>query len=134
MSTTPGEEFARAIAGQDPDGLRAVLADQVDFAALTPGHRFSSSAPDEVVDEIILGVWFGGDTHIRELRSVSNGEVAGRAHVRYQLGLERGGSDYVVEQQAYYDAIGGRITWMRVLCAGYLPDPTRQEAADVAPA
>ncbi len=66
-AATAGERFARALAAKDSAALRAVLADAIDFQALTPG------------------------------------------------------ADCLVEQQAYYDADAGRITWMRVLCSGYLP-------------
>ena len=33
--------------------------------------------------------------------------------------VHRGGGDYIVEQQAYYDTDGARITWMRIVCSGY---------------
>jgi hypothetical protein len=33
--------------------------------------------------------------------------------------VRRSGSDYLVEQQAYYSTDGEHITWMRVLCSGY---------------
>ena len=54
-----GEAFARALAAKDGAALRAVLADPIDFAALTPGRHWPAAAPDEVVNEIILGKWFG---------------------------------------------------------------------------
>src|ERR1700745_4348663 len=51
-SSPAGERFARALAAKDTAALRAVLADPIDFQALTPGRHWQASAPGEVVDEI----------------------------------------------------------------------------------
>ena len=45
----------------------------------------------------------------------------GREHVSYLLRVRNAHGDYLVEQQAYYNTDGARITWMRVLCSGYRP-------------
>ncbi|HSZ45025.1 MAG TPA: hypothetical protein VK823_06800 [Streptosporangiaceae bacterium] len=118
MMTTLGERFARALAGRDSAALCSLLAYPVDFQALTPGRHWQAATGEQVVGEIIFGQWFGG-AEIRELCSVTTGQVAGREHVAYRLRAQRSGSDYLVEQQAYYDTDGTRITWMRVLCSGY---------------
>ena len=61
--TTVGELFARALAAKNHDGLCDLLADPVDFQALTPGRHWRTTSPREAVDGIIFGVWFGpGDT------------------------------------------------------------------------
>lgn len=119
--STEGERFANAIAAQDPAALRAVLAEHVDFAALTPGRHWSATEPTEVVDEIVLGPWFGPGREIVELCSVTNGQVAETRHVGYRMRVHRDGVDHLVEQQAYYTARDGRIDWIRILCAGYQP-------------
>jgi hypothetical protein len=121
MVATAGERFARAVAAQDAAMLGALLADPVDFEALTPGRHWQAATPDEVVKEIILGHWFSAEAEIRELCSVTAGRVLERERVAYRVRVHRGGRDYVVEQQAYYDTDGARITWMRVLCSGYQP-------------
>jgi hypothetical protein len=120
MMTTLGERFARALARRDDAALCSLLADPVDFQALTPGRHWQAATGEQVVGEIIFGQWFGG-AEIRELCSVTTGQVAGREHVAYRLRAQRSGSQYLVEQQAYYDTDGTRITWMRVLCSGYQP-------------
>jgi hypothetical protein len=116
---TAGERFAQALAAKDGAALCALLADPVDFAALTPGRHWQATTGRQVAEEIILRYWFGPADDILELRSVATGRVAGREHVAYQLRVRRDGSDYLVEQQAYYNADSERITWMRVLCSGY---------------
>jgi len=116
-----GERFARALAAKDSAALRALLADPIDFQALTPGRHWQASTGSQVVGEIILGRWFGTGDHIQELLSVTTGRVSGREHVVYRLRVRRSGSDHLVEQQAYYSTDGERIAWMRVLCSGYQP-------------
>lgn len=115
-----GAAFARAIAAGDAATLRGVLADPIDFQALTPRRHWQASTSAEVAWEIILRSWFG-DARIDELCSVVTGRVAEREHVAYRLRVRKGNADYLVEQQAYYTSDNGRIGWMRILCSGYMP-------------
>ena len=116
-----GERFARALAAKDTEALRAVLADPIDFQALTPGRHWQASARGEVIDEIVLGKWFDPSDDIQDLESVSCHQLPGRGHVSYLLRVRNNDGDHLVEQQAYYDTDGERIIWMRVLCSGYRP-------------
>jgi hypothetical protein len=121
MTTTIGDAFAAALAAKDGDGLRAVLDPDLDFRAMTPGQFWESSSADEVVDEIVLGAWFEPSDHITELVRVENGEVGHRRHLSYRLAVENGDGEHVVEHQAYYETDGSRITWLRIMCAGFVP-------------
>jgi hypothetical protein len=118
---SPGERFARALAHQDTDALCAVLAETVDFQALTPRRHWQASTGKQAAEEIILGTWFDAGTQILELCSVSTGQVADREHVAYRMRVREAGEDYLVEQQAYYRTDGPRIDWMRILCSGFRP-------------
>jgi hypothetical protein len=129
MMPTAGERFAQALAAKDAAALGALLADQIDFQALTPGRHWQADTPGQVAEDIILGHWFGAGDDIKELCAVATGEVAGRDHVAYRLRVARDGRDHLVEQQAYYNTDGGQITWMRVLCSGYRPLHEGQLAA-----
>jgi hypothetical protein len=122
-AATAGERFARALAAKDSAALCALLADPVDFQALTPGRHWQAGTGRQAVEEIILAWWFGAGDEITELCSVINGRVLDREHVAYRVRVRRAGRDYLVEQQAYYRTEGPRITWMRVLCSGYQPFP-----------
>ena len=116
----PGARFAHALAAKDVAGLRAVLADDVDFRGLTPGRFWEATTAGEVVDKIVLGAWFEPSDDIKELCEVTEGGgVADRSHVAYRLRVRNGGGEFLVEQQAYYTAEDGRITWLRVLCSGF---------------
>jgi hypothetical protein len=119
MKAAAGELFARALAAKDDIALSAMLADGIDFEALTPGRHWQAASPREVVEEIIFGRWFGAGDRILELRSVTTSQVSAREHVAYQVRVRRADGDYLVEQQAYYNTDGPQITWMRVLCSGY---------------
>jgi hypothetical protein len=118
---TTGEHFAQALAAKDSAALCGLLAGTVDFMALTPGRHWQATTGRQAVEEIILAHWFGAGDDILELVSVTTGRVAEREHVAYRMRVRRGGRDYLVEQQAYYDTDSERITWMRILCAGYQP-------------
>jgi len=118
-----GERFARALAAKDAGALCALLADPLDFQALTPGRHWQAGTGKQAVEEIILARWFGTGDDITELCSVTAGRVLDREHVAYRVRVRREGRDYLVEQQAYYNAEGRRITWMRVLCSGYQSFP-----------
>ena len=122
VAATAGERFARALAVKDSGALCALLADPVDFQALTPGRHWQAGTGRQAV-EIILARWFGPGDDITELCSVTPGRVLDREHVAYRVRVRRAGRDYLVEQQAYYRTEGPRITWMRVLCSGYQPLP-----------
>jgi len=123
-TASAGERFARALAAKDADALCALLADQVDFQALTPGRHWQAGTAGQAVREIILARWFGEGDDITELCSVMSGQVLDREHVAYRVRVRRSDRDHLVEQQAYYLTDGPRITWMRVLCSGYQPLPT----------
>lgn len=118
--TTLGVRFATALAAKDEAAVRAVIADDLDFKALTPRKFWEGGSPDELVD--VLGTWFEPDDHIDDLEAVSEGDpVADTSHVTYRLRITNPDGPHVVEQQAYYRADGDRISFLRVMCSGYRP-------------
>jgi hypothetical protein len=121
MTDTLGEQFAAALAAKDTDRLRAVLDPAVDFRALTPGMFWESSSADHVVDEIVLGEWFEPSDHITGVLRVETDDVGDRHRVGYRLAVTNDDGDHLVEHQAYYETDGDRITWLRIMCAGYQP-------------
>ncbi len=116
-----GEEFVRALATKDRERLRATLADQIDFKAMTPNRFWEGTTSRQVVDDIILGQWFEAGDHIQEVCSITTGRISDRAHVAYRLRVRNAEGDFLVEQQAYFTSDGGKIDWMRILCSGYRP-------------
>jgi hypothetical protein len=130
-----GEAFARALAAKDSAQLQSLLAPGLDFQALTPGRHWRSTEASEVVEEIVLAHWFGPGDEIVEIQSVTSDRVGERQGVTYRLRVRREGRDHLVEQHAYFTTHAGRISWMRLLCAGYqlvpdvLPAPAPSTAA-----
>ena len=48
--------------------------------------------------------------------------VAGaRSHLSYVVIMRNDDGQHVVEHQAYFEDANGEITWLRIMCAGYIP-------------
>jgi hypothetical protein len=115
-----GTGFAEALAQKDFDTLAGLFADDVDFRALTPRKYWEMATPKEIIADAI-SVWFNETDDVEALLAVNVRPVAGpRSLLSYQLRVRTPDGPHLVEQQAYFEHSGGRITWMRVLCAGYI--------------
>jgi hypothetical protein len=119
METTVGERFARAIAAKDAAALRALLAPDVDFRALTPGRAWESTSASEVIDDVIFGKWFEPSDRIEAIESIEHDTVVDRERVGYRFRVKNDEGAFLVEQQAYIGIDDGAICWLRVMCAGY---------------
>ena len=120
MTETLGARLAHAIAGKDEAGLRALLADDVDFRGLTPGRTWEGTGPDDVV-EVVFGSWFEPEDEVERVVDVSErDDVADTSHVSYRFDLVTPGGTYVAEQQAYYRG-GTTIEHLRIMCSGFRP-------------
>lgn len=117
--TTPGEQFAKALAAKDETGVRAIMATDLDFRAMTPRRFWEAHDHDELVD-ILFGYWLEPSDDVVALVSVSTGEVSTRNHVTYRLHLRNADGDSLMEQQMYYNVTDGRISWARVMCSGFV--------------
>jgi ketosteroid isomerase-like protein len=117
---TTGDAWVRAIAEGDEDALGRLLDPDVDFRALTPGGPWEAASAAEVV-AIVLGRWFASPRRIESVEQVDHDAVGDRARVGYRYRATTPDGDTVVEQQAYFDMVDDRITWMRVLCTGFRP-------------
>ena len=71
----------------------------------------------------MLGTWFDEADDIEAVLALSNSRLPGRERVSYLLRVRNAAGAHLVEQQVYYNAEGGRISWLRVLCSGYQPVP-----------
>ena len=119
-SIAVGTAFATALAAKDYGAMERVLADDVDFRALTPNMAWEQRSAKAFIAEV-LTEWFDENDHIEELRSVQVRPVAGdRSHLSYSVIVRNDDGKHVVEHQAYFECANGEITWLRVLCAGYI--------------
>ena len=119
MTEGAGRGFATALGAQDWDAVAEVLSDEVDFRAMTPNRFWQAAGAQAVVDDV-LAAWFDGET-VTGVGGLAEGIVGPRRRLTYRLELDRDGVPHVAEQQAYYELTDGRISWIRVICAGILP-------------
>jgi hypothetical protein len=120
--TTLGEQFARALAAKDFGRVTGLLHPEVDFRGMTPGRYWEAATPEQVVGEILTS-WFEDQDRIEALVELVTGSVGDRERVSWRFAVSCPDGRYLVEQQAYYSASGGRIDWMRVMCSGFRPAP-----------
>ena len=119
--TPIGEQFARCLAAKDADGLKALLRSDVDFRALTPGRAWEGTSAATIVDETILGTWFDPERRIVDVLAIQTDTVGPLERVGYRFRVERPDGEFVIEQQAYLETEGEQISWLRIMCSGFLP-------------
>jgi hypothetical protein len=121
MKDTLAEGFVTAIAKHDSAALMRLLAPDVDFRGLTPKRFWEANTPAEVVD-VVLGHWFEESDHIDAVTALEHGEDVGDTRrVGYRFDITNADGSSTVEQQAYYRADGGQLTYLRIVCSGYRP-------------
>jgi len=116
-----GHAFVAALTSKDAAAMLALFAPAVDFRALTPRRFWEPATPAEVVNEVILGTWFGPGDVVELVEAVDTGVVGDRGRVSYRLRVANGDGQFVIEQQAYLELTAGVISWMRLLCSGFRP-------------
>ena len=122
MPTNLGERFANAVAAKDAVALRALLAPDVNFRAITPGKFWEGDDANAVVDDVILGKWFSPERSITAILRVDCGTVGTVDYVAYRFRATRPDGSFVIEQQAYLEAEDGRISRLEILCSGFVRD------------
>jgi hypothetical protein len=116
-----GHRFVAALAAEDAATLLAMFDDEVDFRGMTPGRVWDARTATAVIDDVILGKWFGPSDTVERVEVVETGMVGDRHSLGYRLHLTNADGGFVVGQHVFYDITDGRITWMRVLCSGFRP-------------
>jgi hypothetical protein len=117
-----GKRFARTVAAQDAAALKKLFMPRVNFRALTPGRYWESDDADAVVDDVILGTWFSPDVSVVRMLKVDCATVGAIERVGYQFRAELPDGRFIVEQQAYFKAENDKISWLRILCSGFVHD------------
>jgi ketosteroid isomerase-like protein len=115
-----GEGFVEAIAAKDHRRVAELVADDVDFRAITPNRFWEVSSAEALISEVLRN-WFEDTDHIDELVELESDSFADREHLAYSFRGHNDDGPFVVEQHAYYTVEDGRIAWMRVLCSGFRP-------------
>jgi hypothetical protein len=122
MSLDLGQRFAYAVAHQDADALRQLLAPNVSFRALTPGRLWESESAAETIDEVILGTWFSADRTVTEVLALEFVKVGAVERVGYRFRAALPDGTFVIEQQAYLKTEKDTVSCLRILCSGFVRD------------
>jgi hypothetical protein len=121
MADHVGRRFAQAVADKDAAGLKALMQSSVDFGAMTPRQFWEATDIDTMVGETILGTWFAPERRITEVLGVETDRVGSVNRVGYRFTVQRPDGEFVIEQQAYFETDGDKISWLRILCSGLRP-------------
>jgi hypothetical protein len=124
-----GERFAAALAAKDVAELERILSPEIKLRGLTPSRLWEAQGLAEV-RHVLFDNWFDDTDHIEELVSTETDRVGDRNRVAYRVRVHNDSGSCLVEQQAYFDVDGSRISWMSILCSGYRPAPEPMQTPD----
>jgi hypothetical protein len=113
--------FATALAGRDAAALRELFGREVDFRGLTPGRGWAASSADALIDDVLLGSWFEPGDLIQRIEWTREDRVGPRLSIGYRLRGRNAGGPFAVAQQGFCELTDGKITWLRLLCSGFVP-------------
>jgi hypothetical protein len=109
-----------AIVAQDVTGAAALLHPEIDFRAMTPNRVWEADGAAGV--EEVFRQWFADpDETIDGAEATEPASILGTARVGWLVRVSDADGPHVFEQQAYVREHEGRITWMRVICSGWIP-------------
>ncbi|HVV36901.1 MAG TPA: nuclear transport factor 2 family protein [Acidimicrobiales bacterium] len=115
--------FRDALCDRDFDAVRALLADHVEMRGLLPSRTIEAAGPDDILGWFTK--WFATGPGF-EVLGRGAGTTAGRNRVTWRFRFsahpvmaEPGVHE--IEQTAYVDESGGRITRIDLLCSGFRP-------------
>jgi hypothetical protein len=117
-----GRQFAAAFAARNAAELRVLFSDEVSFRGLTPGRVWQADTAAELIDGVLLGCWLEPSDVIDRVEAVETAMVGTRCRLGYRLRGVNPDGRFVLEQQAFFDAADGTITWLQMLCSGFRPD------------
>jgi len=120
--TAVADAFFDALSDQDFARVGSVFSDDIHLRALLPAALREWDGPTGV--EAAFTRWFG-DTEAFELVDTEVGLIGARLYLRWRVRLQAERLDpgwQVVEQQAYADLDGDRLSTMSLVCTGYLAE------------
>lgn len=117
---TTAEAFADAIAARDLAGAAGLVAQDVDFRAMTPRRIWEADGPAAV--EEVLRAWLASpDEQVEAITTTTPAVIENTARVGWLVHRLDPDGPRVFEQQAYVREQDGRIAWLRIMCSGPVP-------------
>ncbi len=118
-TTSIGAALIERLMAGDSTGATALLSPAAQFRAITPRKFIELSGNADII--ATLNNWFRAGWR-EGLESFEDGSVEGRQRMRYRVRWSDDyGQRFVFEQQVYYEADGSGITWLELMCSGYMP-------------
>ena len=106
-----GRDFARAV---------ALLHPEIDFRAMTPNRVWEADGPAGV--EAVLREWLDDpDEDVEGIEATEPISIEDTVRVGWLVHISDVDGPHIFEQQAYVRERDAQITWMRVMCSGWIP-------------
>ncbi|MEY2470796.1 MAG: hypothetical protein QOK28_125, partial [Actinomycetota bacterium] len=123
MTTSPAIELRDAVCARDFSTVGALLADDAVMRGVLPPMILEASGRDEIVGWLIK--WFADGDEF-EVLDRDDETIAGRTRVtwHFRFGthpVSGAAGAHDIEQTAFCDVVGGRITRIDLLCSGFRP-------------
>ena len=106
-----GRDFARAV---------ALLHPEIDFRAMTPNRVWEADGPAGV--EAVLREWLDDpNEEVEGIKATEPISIEDTVRVGWLVHISDIDGPHIFEQQAYVRERDAQITWMRVMCSGWIP-------------
>jgi len=123
MSSVPVDvvdEFLDAVLARDFLQIESLMAEDIDFRAMTPSRIWEADGPAEVQE--VLRTWFEHpERNVEGVEPVEPSSVADTLKVGWRVHGQGASGPFLYEQQAYVREHNGRIVWLRIMCSGPRP-------------
>ncbi|MGA9284825.1 MAG: hypothetical protein WBV85_05230 [Solirubrobacteraceae bacterium] len=123
MSSVPVsvvDDFLDAIVRRDLARVQSLMAQDVDFRAMTPNRIWEAERPADVGE--VLRAWFEHpERDIEGVETIEASSVADTLRVGWRVHGQGADGPFLYEQQAYLREQRGRIVWLRIMCSGPRP-------------
>jgi len=118
--TTIAQRFVQALTTKDREGMLALLAPSVRMRGMAPGRTWRTNDARELVDDILLGDFFGPEVDIETVTWMEFREIVDRNSAGYHLCMRRGDERVDCEQHTFFDIEGGLIYGLMLTCSGFV--------------
>ena len=115
------ERFVERLVAQDREGLLELMAPTVRMRGMAPGRTWDAADATTLVDEVLLGDFFGESTEVVGVLARRFGGVQDINSATYQLRMRQGNQELECEQHTFFDIEAGRIHALHLLCSGFRP-------------
>jgi ketosteroid isomerase-like protein len=123
MSSVPVsvvDDFLDAIVCRDLSRVQSLIAQDIDFRAMTPSRIWEAERPADVRE--VLRTWFEHpERDIEGVETIETSSVADTLRVGWRVRGQGSDGPFLYEQQAYVREQNGRIVWLRIMCSGPRP-------------